>query len=516
MKKLFTLMALLLIVGGVKAQTTYSFDKSSITKDVFTITNGALDESNNKIRSDGGVDKELNVAIKDYPVYFTFTNKDAKDVFTNLFKNDYITGNSKNIIFNFTGVSVGNVIEIEYASKNDNAENIAGSTSGLAADTQNAASTGKSDFVKNKFVVEEENPTLQETNNGFFLKSITIYESADDIVPEVTVLTITEDTEFLLTQENADANAYFSSSTSNWTEEKSYNDGAYTGSFYNMSATSRQLTIKAKGASFFEVLVYNTNLNRVYKLTITPSDGMANEEEINHGGTGLESNGLYACNNESEIEIKLTGGGSSVYPVAIKFYTELPTVEVSVGADKFATYTPEVALNFHDSRSIKAYKASVSGNEITLTNTGIVAAGEGVLLYSATGEATENIQRMQGNPSASEDNAFVGVLKKDATVASEADGNKNYILNKINDKVGFYAANGQKVSKGKAYLSVPAASAKESYIIRFADDDAIVTGINEVKAAEDAKVIFNLNGMRVNDLKQKGVYIVNGKKVVIK
>ena len=110
----------------------------------------------------------------------------------------------------------------------------------------------------------------------------------------------------------------------------------------------------------------------------------------------------------------------------------------------------------------------------------------------------------------------MGVSKSIDKLESEADGNKNYILNKINDKVGFYAANGQKVSKGKAYLSVPAASAKESYIIRFADDDAIVTGINEVKAAEDAKVIFNLNGIRVNDLKQKGVYIVNGKKVVIK
>ena len=481
---------------------------------MFTITNGALDESNNKIRSDGGVDKELNVAIKDYPVYFTFTNKDAKDVLTNLFKNDYITGNSKNIIFNFTGVSVGNVIEIEYASKNDNAENIAGSTSGLAADTQNAASTGKSDFVKNKFVVEEENPTLQETNNGFFLKSITIYESADDIVPEVTVLTITEDTEFLLTQENADANAYFSSSTANWVTDKTYGDNdEYHGNFYNMSEGKRILTIKAEGAVAFEIMVQNSPNVRNYNISI--DEGAT--QSITHRGGGVESSGLFECSADG-VKIELKGNNGSVYPVSVKFYTNKNNIsgeEIAVGATGFATLSPKVSLDFTNA-SIKAYKASVDGNEITLTKVEKVAAGEGVLLYSADGEATETIARVLGVIEPNEGNAFVGVSKSIDKLESEADGNKNYILNKINDKVGFYAANGQKVSKGKAYLSVPAASAKESYIIRFADDDAIVTGINEVKAAEDAKVIFNLNGIRVNDLKQKGVYIVNGKKVVIK
>ena len=89
-----------------------------------------------------------------------------------------------------------------------------------------------------------------------------------------------------------------------------------------------------------------------------------------------------------------------------------------------------------------------------------------------------------------DDNAFVGVTKG-VDLASETNGNKNYILNVVNEKIGFYLAAGKRVDAGKAYLSVP------------------------TSAAEGAKD-YNLSGMRMKDMNQKGVYIVNGKKVVKK
>ncbi|MCR5129880.1 MAG: FIVAR domain-containing protein [Prevotella sp.] len=42
------------------------------------------------------------------------------------------------------------------------------------------------------------------------------------------------------------------------------------------------------------------------------------------------------------------------------------------------------------------------------------------------------------------------------------------------------------------------------------------TGINDINAADQNNVIYNINGVRVNSMSQKGVYIVNGKKVTVK
>ena len=39
------------------------------------------------------------------------------------------------------------------------------------------------------------------------------------------------------------------------------------------------------------------------------------------------------------------------------------------------------------------------------------------------------------------------------------------------------------------------------------------TGINEVNVENANNAIYNLNGVRMNNMNQKGVYIVNGKKV---
>ena len=49
--------------------------------------------------------------------------------------------------------------------------------------------------------------------------------------------------------------------------------------------------------------------------------------------------------------------------------------------------------------------------------------------------------------------------------------------------------------------------------ITFVDDPA---GINELNADENAGAIFNINGVRMQKAQQKGIYIQNGKKVVIK
>ncbi len=84
--------------------------------------------------------------------------------------------------------------------------------------------------------------------------------------------------------------------------------------------------------------------------------------------------------------------------------------------------------------------------------------------------------------------------------------------------LGFYwgADNGGAffVKAGTAYLAVPAAEAQEAKGFSF---DGETTGIDNVSANDNkAKVIYNLNGQRVANMSQAGLYIVNGKKVVIR
>lgn len=83
--------------------------------------------------------------------------------------------------------------------------------------------------------------------------------------------------------------------------------------------------------------------------------------------------------------------------------------------------------------------------------------------------------------------------------------------------LGFYwgAENGGafKVKAGTAYLAVPTS---ESDAKGFAFDGE-TTGIENVNvAANQSKTIYNLNGQRVSNMSQAGLYIVNGKKVVIR
>lgn len=97
-----------------------------------------------------------------------------------------------------------------------------------------------------------------------------------------------------------------------------------------------------------------------------------------------------------------------------------------------------------------------------------------------------------------------------------------YKLAQGEDGLGFYygAENGGEFKNGahKAYLAVMTKAMSQMRGFSF---DSMTTGINHVVAnAEHAKstVIYDLNGRRVNSLNAaaKGVYIVNGKKVIVK
>ena len=161
---------------------------------------------------------------------------------------------------------------------------------------------------------------------------------------------------------------------------------------------------------------------------------------------------------------------------------------------------------------VKCYVISrIEGETVVLEQVeGTLPANTGVIVEALEGEYT-----------------FVPT-KETATVSSNLDGTiKNeYITNEAyvlgldeNDKVGLYKA---KMAGGvflnnanKAYLPASAVSASaqgaNGFKFRFE-----TTGIEGVSAVKGEKVIFDLAGRKLNDMSAPGIYIVNGKKVMVK
>ena len=84
-------------------------------------------------------------------------------------------------------------------------------------------------------------------------------------------------------------------------------------------------------------------------------------------------------------------------------------------------------------------------------------------------------------------------------------------MTKIGEKVGFaLVANGVVIPASKAYLKVPAESTAKFFGL-----DGEATGINSVKTAKADGAYYTLEGVKATK-PVKGLYIHNGKKIVVK
>ena len=190
------------------------------------------------------------------------------------------------------------------------------------------------------------------------------------------------------------------------------------------------------------------------------------------------------------------------------------TTTVTIPGNAFATYCPAYPVEFAADGAIEAYKASVDEAKqvVNLTRTYQVAAGEGVLVHAKEGETATEEVNIIAPIEKDASNAFVGTLE--GLTVDDSNYGTVYFLGNGSKGLGFYkAANNVTLDAGKAYLLLPATSEAKSYSIAFGGD---TTGINEVVAAAKADgAYYTLSGVRVEN-PTKGLYIQNGKKVIIK
>ena len=184
--------------------------------------------------------------------------------------------------------------------------------------------------------------------------------------------------------------------------------------------------------------------------------------------------------------------------------------DVAVSAVKFATYVP--VINVVAPANVKVYTAKVNEakSAVVLTEVpagSVIAKGTPVLVGAEAGSYTFAASANEAAPVENND-------LKAAADDTKGDGATIYALVEQDGKAVFAPLKeGVAVSLGHAYLELPAASATRFYSIQFGGE---TTGINEVNAAAKADgAYYTLQGVKTSKA-AKGIYIHNGKKVVIK
>ena len=164
--------------------------------------------------------------------------------------------------------------------------------------------------------------------------------------------------------------------------------------------------------------------------------------------------------------------------------------------------------------NLKAYIAKKEESTVKLYEITKVPKNTGILLCATDGGGKKyTVDVATGDMDTTTGNLFV--RGTGAAVATSGGGDfKNYILNVVNNKLGFYQANGNTVATNRAYLHTDVAAPAGAIELMF--DDEETTGIANVSVKNTtSSEYFNLAGQRVAQ-PTKGLYIVNGKKVVIK
>ena len=282
-----------------------------------------------------------------------------------------------------------------------------------------------------------------------------------------------------------------------WAIYPTFNNGAFTFTIMNV-ATGKYMKTNATAGHNTQGTVVLSDEATIFTI------GGDNEFKANNLYLSINSPA-----NDTDVFLGLLGNthnGTNIIEAA------LPQYEVAVTAAKYATFYAPVAVTVPE--GVTAHTVTIIGEWASLSEAlTVIPAYTGVVLYSETA-ATYTFPVTNEQVAPVEDNALLG------TVAATYITTDAYVLSSGANGVGFYGAlmnqqNGTAFLNNhhKAYLPMSNASGAASYSFRFPG----TTGISEVKGEnEEVKAIFDLTGRRVEAITAPGIYIVNGKKVLVK
>lgn len=207
----------------------------------------------------------------------------------------------------------------------------------------------------------------------------------------------------------------------------------------------------------------------------------------------------------------LEGGYVSTYKgsrFAAWNLVEVSSVKLTVGETGYATAYFPFAVTIPARVTAYTVEAAADGVATLSKLSGTIPAHTGVVLSGTantpcTFEIAANAEAVDGN------NMLEGM-----TIATEVSPEtKAYILADGSEGVGFYrlSESDRTIAANKAYLIVDDAAAPSVFSLKL---DGGLTGINGVENAGADAPVYDLQGRRLPQVPEKGIYIQNGKKIM--
>ncbi len=277
-----------------------------------------------------------------------------------------------------------------------------------------------------------------------------------------------------------------------------------TGSKFNMTATRAQVNATTN----FKVPAVKGMV-----VTYTADNGSPAAADF---GYDDESNVEFSV-DEKVVTITYNGTNSSLtisdkngnlWPksLAVKYPASTIAVSTKTGRN-YATCVPAKRLDFGSADGITAYIATElngAGTAVVLQEVSVVDAGTPVIVKTDAQCATVNVPVTTAAADDPSDNLLVA---GDGTTAATSE----YYFIKEDQ---FHQANAGTLQSGKAYLYITAGTPAPTLSFIFGDDATGISSVS-VNSIDASKAVFNLQGQRIQQ-PRKGLYIVNGKKIVVK
>lgn len=297
------------------------------------------------------------------------------------------------------------------------------------------------------------------------------------------------------------------------------------------SSATQPLTYVAEGMfADCTSLPFITLPSTVTEIKTKAFDGCSSLKYVNILADSPATLGANAFPTTAGVYVKPSKLSTYQANAAWNAYNPKDTYEQTL-ATKYASFDHDFPVSFVAKNGYEALEAYVGPSTYRVTQPTKVqkilkmikvtstTANEGVLLKGEVGR-TYTYQIAEVDPGLYAGNRIIGVREDTTLVQTEADGKSNWVLQP--DYKLHLVSNGI-IKSGRAYVHETNDGdtnfgAKGIYLSFALNEENNTTGIDKVenKKDDEENVYYTLSGVRVINPTEKGVYIKNGKKVIIR
>ena len=268
------------------------------------------------------------------------------------------------------------------------------------------------------------------------------------------------------------------------------------------------LTQMFEGCTSLETIYSKNDWNTQYPGTASTAFMFNNCTSL-IGGNGTEYSPAYTNGIYANLDVNGKRG----------YFTS--TFEYAISSATVGTFYMDYAVNIPEADYFDAYYVKSINSEGTLylkKVKDVIPANTGVIIFG--NEGSYKLYRSSKEVAAIDDNLLCGVAEETSVADLQTKhGTDIYVLSRGKDSyINFLKAGSgvKNIPANRAYLPYSSASGAKELTIVFDEEGGEATGIDNVATEKAERTsVYNMAGQRVAK-PQHGIYIVNGKKVVIK